>query len=95
MCMSLVLPLHYWIGHQKKPKIISSYKTPRSEALSWFCATDFKGDSNKNSMNTKQSLSFSAQSILLRIDCAYSFRTGGILEPAQIQAILENKHPSD
>jgi len=46
-------------------------------------------------MNTKQSLSFSAQSILLRIDCAYSFRTGGILEPAQIQDILENKHPSD
>jgi len=95
MCMSLVLALHYWIHRQKKPKILSSYKTPRSETLSWFCAADFKVDSNKNSMNTKQSLSFSAQNILLRIDCAYSFRTGGILEPVQIQAILENKHPSD
>jgi hypothetical protein len=95
MCMSLVLPLHYWIRRQEKPKILSSNKTPRSEALTWFCATDFKGDSNKNSMNTKQSLSFSTQNILLRIDCACSFRTGGILEPAQIQAILENKHPSN
>jgi hypothetical protein len=45
-------------------------------------------------MYTKHSLSFSTQNILLRIDCAYSFRTDGILEPAQIQAILENKHPS-
>jgi len=95
MCMSLVLLLHYWIRRQEKPKILSSNKTPSSKVLSWFCAADFKGDSNKNSMNTKQSLSFSTQNILLRIDCAYSFRTGGILEPAQIQAILENKHASD
>jgi hypothetical protein len=95
MCMSLVLRLHYWIRRQKKPKILSSYKSLRSEALSWFSAADFKGDSNKNSTNTRQSLSFSTQNIMLRIDCAYSFRTGGILEPAQIQAILENKHPSD
>jgi len=68
--------------------------TPRSEALSWFCAADFKGDSNKNSMNTKQNLSFGTQNLLLRVDCTYSFRTGEIPEPAQIQANLENKHPS-
>jgi hypothetical protein len=46
-------------------------------------------------MNTKQGLSFSTQNILLRIDCAYSFRTGGILESAQIQAIFENKQLAD
>ena len=45
-------------------------------------------------MKTKQSLSFGTQNILLWVDCAYSFRTGWILEPVQIQAILENKHPS-